>query len=175
MNAHFRFLTALSISCLLLTSKTALAQTCVSGTTATNPTTAYAIAAGIVTDSRAGLAWDQCAWGLSGTACATGTASSLTWQGALAIVATANVATYKGHADWRLPNLKELRSLVEGCRGNPSINEIVFPGTPSTFFWSSSPYANPTNLSWGVVFSDGYGYYDSRTVAYQVRLVRSAP
>lgn len=37
---------------------------------------------GTVTDTVTGLMWDQCAWGLSGTGCATGTPSTHTWSAA---------------------------------------------------------------------------------------------
>lgn len=36
---------------------------------------------GTVTDNATGLIWDQCSWGLSGTSCATGSASTYTWHG----------------------------------------------------------------------------------------------
>lgn len=151
-----------------------LAQTCVEGIAASNPTAVYAVASGTVTDLRSGLMWDQCAWGQGGTGCATGVASTLTWQQALAVPASANAAAHKGHADWRIPNIKELRSLVEECRRNSSINEAVFPATSPQGFWSSSPTVGDPNGAWAVSFYDGStANGDGRTAISPVRLVRA--
>ena len=69
-------------ACTLLTlcSPLTLAQTCVAGIQASNPTSVYVVdsANGTVTDTRTGLMWDRCARGLSGVGCATGTASTFT-------------------------------------------------------------------------------------------------
>ena len=150
-----------------------LAQTCVAGIQASNPASVYVVdsANGTVTDTRTGLMWDRCARGLSGVGCATGTASSFTWQAALDAAGT--IGTYKGYNDWRLPNLKELRSLVEECRIIPSINEFAFPNTPASFFWSGSPTAGVSTAAWYVDFGGGYGSPSNRNNANQVRLVRA--
>ena len=158
---------------LVFFSPLSLAQTCVAGIQASNPASVYVLdsANGTVTDTRTGLMWDRCARGLSGVGCATGTASIFTWQAALNAAAT--IGTYKGYNDWRLPNLKELRSLVEECRINPSINEFAFPNTPSLFFWSGSPDAGGAANAWGVNFASGSAFFLSRNFPAQVRLVRA--
>ncbi len=158
----------------LFFSPLALGQTCVAGTEASNPTSVYAIDSvnGTVTDTRTGLMWDRCPRGQSGGDCATGGAGGYTWQGALDGVAT--VGTYKGFNDWRLPNVRELRSLVEECRRAPSINEFAFPNTPLLFFWSGSPSAGGAANAWFVEFQDGVGNTVSRSNASgRVRLVRA--
>ena len=149
------------------------AQTCVAGIQASNPTSVYVIDSGngTVTDTRTGLMWDRCARGLSGVGCATGTASYFTWQAALNAAAT--IGTYKGYNDWRLPNLKELRSLVEECRINPSTNEFAFPNTPAMYFWSGSPDAGGAANAWSVNFASGSAFVVIRSDADQVRLVRA--
>lgn len=151
----------------------ASAQTCVAAVQASNPTSAYVVDSGngTVTDSRTGLMWDQCARGLSGAGCAMGAAGTFTWQSALNAAAT--VGTYKGFNDWRLPNIKELRSLVEECRTNPSINEFAFPNTPVSVFWSGSPLAGGATSAWSVYFLGGNASIGSRSDASQVRLVRA--
>lgn len=58
-----------------------------------------------ITDRATGLMWSQ---GDSGT--------GLTWSNALAWVQSKNAAHYLGHNDWRLPNAKELQSLVDYTR-----------------------------------------------------------
>lgn len=149
-------------------------QTCVAGILASNPTTIYNIANGTVTDTRNGLMWDQCLWGVSGPACATGSPNKSTWQQALSLSTTANAIRHRGYSDWRLPNVKELSSLVETCQFNPSINSEVFPSTPGTYFWSSSPDAYDGGVAWAVGFGSGNAHnYISRDYPYWVRLVRA--
>ena len=162
--------------CAMLASVSSLtmAQTCVAGIQASNPTSVYLVdnVKGTVSDSRTGLMWDRCALGLSGPSCVTGTASVLTWQAALD--AAANVGTFKGYSDWRLPNLREFRSLVEECRSNPAINEFAFPNTPVSFYWSCSPYAGGATFALGLYFGSGDSSIESRSFAARVRLVRAA-
>ena len=125
---------------------------------------------GTVTDTRTGLMWQQCSEGQSwspGTC--SGSASGFTWSQALA---RAEAATFAGHADWRVPNVKELSSLVEECRINPAINHALFPNTPSSYFWSASPNADTSSFAWGVYFLHGYAYYNPRSNDGHVRLVR---
>ncbi len=151
------------------------AQTCVSRVQPSNPSAVYAsnAANNTVTDTRTGLMWDRCVLGLSGTGCSTGSAQTFTWDAALAAAGAANSAAYKGHTDWRVPNIKELLSLVEHCRFSPAINEIVFPATSSLKLWSASPINLATSSAWTVDFSDGSGSDYDRSNALSVRLVRA--
>jgi Protein of unknown function (DUF1566) len=161
---------------LALCSTCAQAQTCVSGTQASNPSSVYAIDGinGTVTDTRTGLMWDRCVRGLSGVACETGAATTFTWQGALD--AAAGAGRYKGYGDWRLPNVRELRSLVEECRARPAINEYAFPNAqpvqPLPYLWSSSPAADSTIHAWTIAVGSGGPFYAVRTYDYPIRLVR---
>ena len=158
---------------LVLASPLTLAQTCVAGIQASNPTGVYVIDSviGTVADTRTGLMWDRCARGQSGVDCATGTASTFNWQAALDVAAM--IGTYKGFSDWRLPNIKELRSLVEECRVSPSINEVAFPNTPASFFWSGSPDAGIATNAWSVYFNSGAHLRGGRSGNIRVRLVRA--
>lgn len=158
---------------------TASAQTCAPDILPINPTSQYSIANGTVVDQRTGLMWDQCTWGQSGATCAIGSASTLTWQLALGVAALANASQYKGYGDWRLPNIKELRSVVELCRRAPTINDVVFPNTSgldylSSLFWSSSPSANYPDSAWIVNFYYGASWdFEPRGAQYRIRLVRA--
>jgi uncharacterized repeat protein (TIGR02543 family) len=155
---------------LLLASAGAQAVTCQNNIPPSNPDSIYTNNNdGTVTDTRTGLMWKQCVEGLSGTDCATGSATSFNWAAALT---HAESHEFAGHDDWRLPNIKELRSLVEECRTGPAINDTVFPATPSSNVWSGSPYAYNSNYAWHVNFNYGYAYYLSRSDYYHVRLVR---
>ncbi len=67
---------------------------------------------------------------------------------------------FAGHADWRLPNVKELESIVDDDTNHPAINTEFFPMTVSTQynffdFWSSTAYAGDTHYFWRVLFQTG--------------------
>jgi len=132
-----------------------------------------------VTDKVTGLIWKQCAEGLSGADCLTGNAMTFTWQEALQHAAKAEVT---GASKWRLPNVKELHSLVEPQCLTPALNSRLFPHTPSTGvdqFWSSTPgparYGNTVAATAQAVcfrYGDINGIYRNKTGF--VRLVRDA-
>lgn len=79
----------------------------------------------IVTDTVTGLIWTK---EYSGT---------VTWQNALAYCENLD---YGGYTDWRLPNIEELKTLINRGKYNPASD---FPGMPSAYFWSSSSRAIP--------------------------------
>jgi hypothetical protein len=126
---------------------------------------------GTVTHTRSGLMWKRCAEGQAwrGGTCE-GKATGLTWTQA---VKAAHDAHDAGHRDWRVPNIGELMSIVEPRCNQPSINEAVFPATPSADFWSASTSANKAHYAWYVFFSNGYAQSHDKKEAHQVRLVRS--
>ena len=166
--------------CLSVASHSAHAVTCAAYLTASNPDAAYTDHGdGTVTHIPTGLMWKRCGEGQSwnGSTC-TGSASTHYWADALTLARTSSFA---GQTDWRLPNLKELRSLVEECRSNPAINDTVFPTTPSSYissapssyFWSGSPVANNSGYAWGVYFALGSAGNYYRSSSYGVRLVRA--
>ncbi len=169
----------------LLLSGTAAAQTCTNANMAeSTPTSRYTFGAGgTVTDTTTGMMWKRCLEGQTfsdnGTSdnylddqC-TGSASDFNWSGALNQAQTANTANDSGHNDWRVPNLKELKSTVEYCRVNPAINTEVFPSEPSFVLWSSSPVTSGGAFAWLVYFHDGFDSGGSRSDFHPVRLVRS--
>ena len=122
------------------------------------------------------------------------------WQSAQNHAKTVNFA---GYSDWRVPTIAELSTLVycsngkvrkfkangwetiehEGyydCRSNsrggyqkPTINQLIFPNTPVSNFWSASPYANYSSYAWLLDFYYGYDDDSIRGNAVRVRLVRS--
>jgi hypothetical protein len=130
---------------------------------------------GTVTDMQTGLMWARCRQGLQGAVCDTDSSvatSTFTWAEALALnSATSDTDT---RTDWRLPNVKELQSLVERSCFNPAINDSVFPntGTGNSFFWSASPVASAADGAWGVLFNFGGVYFSNRVNRRSVRLVR---
>ena len=79
-----------------------------------------------------------------------------------------------GFKDWRLPTVEELFYLADRTRSNPAIDKDFFPDTPSSWFWSSTPYsASPSAVAWVVGFSDGYSGYLGQSGETYVRAVRS--
>jgi hypothetical protein len=153
-----------------------LAQSCHSDTmTETTPDTQYVVHGdGTITDTTTALMWKQCVEGLSDPSCASGTAELQTWQSALQTANNINDnGGFAGYADWRVPNIAELVSLVEEQCTGPSINDSVFPNTAKKFIWTSSPDFNLDKGSWSVDFNIGATATLERDSAFQVRLVRS--
>ena len=77
-----------------------------------------------------------------------------------------------GASDWRMPSRRELQGIVDYGRFDPAIDPGYFPNTPSSSFWSGSPYANDSNFAWVVYFNDGHAYGNFRSSDFRVRLVR---
>jgi len=125
---------------------------------------------GTITDLTTGLTWMRCSMGQTwgGSTC-TGTASTYGWDQAVALT---NTQTFAGHSDWRLPNIRELQTIVDQSVFNPAIDSGAFPNTSNSFFWSSTPDALYAYLAWNVYFGDGYANYDGRNNGNAVRLVR---
>lgn len=124
---------------------------------------------GTLTHKQTGLMWKKCVQGLSGVACTTGLVSAHTWQAALQL---AGGHSFAGYSDWRLPNIKELASIVEMSCSLPAINLGVFPNDPSSNVWSGSPHATKANDAWTVNFGFGRHYSGYRNHSTRVRLVR---
>lgn len=116
-----------------------------------------------VLDNNTGLVWKRCSEGLSGTGCTTGAASTSDWK----------VAVELASGDWRLPNVKELASLLESqCSPNAAINIDSFPATSAAAYWTASPDRNVAANAWQVNFAAGAVSSVVKTNAAQVRLVK---
>jgi hypothetical protein len=107
------------------------------------------------------------------------TVTTLTWQRSAPITTYtwANAGAYCSSLSlsgtgWRLPTVKELQSLVDISVYAPAIDTVAFPGTPSNYFWSSSPVAGPGGSAWVVPFASGGTDFNAMTYANQVRCVR---
>lgn len=173
-------ITILILSTIIISHAVNAQQTCNSYITDEWPDSRYIIESlsgeNVVTDNKTGLMWKQCSEGLSGNDCNTGKVSFYIWKQALTSADKLNLTGFAGFTDWRLPNIKELRSLAKINCYNPAINETVFPNTPSNIFWSSSPVADVDRYSWVLRFEFGRDYTRYRTDYLnpnRVRLVRS--
>ncbi len=119
---------------------------------------------GTVTDNCTGLMWQQ----------NTGNGGNrLNWCDALAYCFNLELA---GHADWRLPNVRELQSIVDYGRGAPVIDPAFGAqfGAQSCYWSSTSSHAFP-DTAWGVDFRLGCVNSDDKSDDNYVRAVRNAP
>ena len=126
---------------------------------------------GTVTDKYTGLMWKKCSEPDTTTNCS-GTPNTYIWTDA--ITACENLI-YAGYSDWRLPNMKELFSLIkyEGSSG-PYIDTTYFPNI-NDYYWTSTTYPPWTTYAVFVDFSSGYvNPYDKTDTCY-VRCVRAGP
>ena len=97
-----------------------------------------------ISDSATGLMWSESDSGVG-----------MNWEEALAWVQQRNAENYLGHDDWRLPNVKELQSIVDYTRSPDTtssaaidpifdITAIVNEGdeTDYPFFWTGTTHKN---------------------------------
>ena len=161
----------------LLVPMTSFAQTCKpESIPATTPTSQFIDHGdGTVTDTKTGLMWKRCsegqAWNGSTCSDTSESVTYFTWQGALQQAQAINsTGGFAGQSDWRVPNPKELTSLVEEQCFEPAINITVFPATYTSLFWSSSPSAYDGNFAWYV--ADDEVFWSLKSASLRVRLVR---
>lgn len=160
---------------LLMLATVTYGQSCNNAVTATAPDSRYQDNGdGTVSDLYTGLMWQRCSGGQSGSDCASGSANTFTWDLALQQPQTVNSGGgFAGYTDWRLPDSKELESLVEEACWSPAINVTFFPNTLNAWYWSSSPSADSSDYAWVVSFDNGNAYGSNRSSSFHVRLVRS--
>jgi hypothetical protein len=102
---------------------------------------------GTVTDSR-GLIWPK-AW--NGDA-ANGGAKFVSWEAAVQYCYN---GTFFGSSDWRLPNIRELNSVVDKTKLSPATFSI-FTNVASDVYWSStSGGAQPISYAWYILMVQG--------------------
>ncbi len=133
---------------------------------------------GTVTDNTTKLQWMRCAlgqtWNQEQLLCS-GITTAYSWVDGLNAVKNFNAgAGFAGNKDWRMPNIAELRSIVEDCNSEPSINIALFPNTPALKFWSASTYAGLASNAWLVDFDQGRDNFELKSNRNVLRLVRIA-
>lgn len=127
-----------------------------------------------ITDTETGLIWRRCMEGQTwnGSTC-TNTPTLFGFQNAL--TQAKSVASTTGVA-WRLPNIKELSSLVIRKKDSALMDTIAFPSeTSAQRCWSSTPQHSSALIGgWTVDFGSGFVFKQVGNVNYAIRLVRSA-
>lgn len=118
---------------------------------------------GTVRDDNTGLTWQQ-----------TGSNNGMNWQDALAYCQNLTLA---GQNDWRLPNAKELQSIVDYSRSpdttnSPAIDPVFTTAritneagqTDYPYYWTSTTHQNTINADQAVYISFGraMGYMNGR-------------
>ena len=121
-----------------------------------------------VKDNRTGLTWQKCSMGQTNDASCSGTTATSTWVASIAACSALNFA----NKTWRLPNIKELQSLVDTeIVSTAAINTTIFPSTFPLNYWSSTGYALTTTNGWSINFLTGSAAFTSKGAAYRVRCV----
>ena len=112
---------------------------------------------GTVTDTCTGLMWEK-----------NSAPGNYLWQSALQYCDRLEVA---GHTDWRLPNLRELRTLVDYGGQVPAIDPVF--QAIAEVYWTSSTYNVDPTHAWTVGFQDGEGNaHEAKVDPFPVRAVR---
>lgn len=117
----------------------------------------YAVGKAAVLDQGTGLVWQKSDDG-----------TLRDWQGALAYCENLEL---ESKADWRLPSIRELKSIVENSRYYPVIDPVF--SARSANYWSSTSVAgHPVGHAWVVNFANGDDNWYLKATQYNARCVR---
>lgn len=131
---------------------------------------------GTLTDVEPDLTWMRCSLGQTWTG-STCTGSPVTYS----LKAAQNAANklnheggYANHHDWRVPQIRELASIVERQCFNPRINLALFPATPAAYFWTATmrPHAPKDDpYAYAISFGTEGPMHINKNMKHYVRLV----
>ncbi|MAT40073.1 MAG: hypothetical protein CL946_10770 [Ectothiorhodospiraceae bacterium] len=130
---------------------------------------------GTITDNATTLMWDK-----------DGSSEGMNWEDALAWVQTRNAEQYKGYTDWRLPNAKELQSLLDYDRSPSETNSAAISPlfqvptitdeggeTNYPFYWTSTTHEDgPTDeKAVYICFGEALGFMEAPPGSGNYRLM----
>jgi hypothetical protein len=147
---------------------------------------------GTITDANTGLTWEKQS---SGDGSVHDIANTYTWDQAFSVhVATLNGASFAGHTDWRVPNVKELQSIVNYGNFSPAVsaafntnctspctvltcsctNYNVYCCPSYNVYWSSTTYLPGlvSTLAFAMNFFNGELPEQDKKYVWSVRAVR---
>jgi hypothetical protein len=133
---------------------------------------------GVVTDNLTGLIWltnANCTDDIGGV---TFSSAKLDWQEGLDFAAalangSCGLTDSSSTGDWRLPNVRELQSLIDYGQSSPALPSVhPFTTVQSDYYWSSSTYRDGTAFGWRVYLHDGYVYFGNKTSVRYVWPIR---
>lgn len=118
----------------------------------------------IVLDRATGLMWAA-----DGDEAGCNNGATITWANGITY---ANGLTFADFSDWRMPNIKELFSIVTFNIWTPAIDEPPFANTPDRKYWSSTTFIGDTTQVWLIDFTRGKVDYELKTEEGHIRCVR---
>jgi hypothetical protein len=136
---------------------------------------------GTMTDTLTGLIWLRNANCIASSSAATD--GTLQWEEALVFIAEINSGTYdcgdtsnggNHESDWRLPNIRELASLVDYGRINPALppSHLFLNLQVGLFYWSSTTSRNFAVIAWGLSTGDDDVSFSNKGFTHRVFAVR---
>jgi hypothetical protein len=125
---------------------------------------------GTVTDHCTGLMWQQDTADRNGDGQIT-VEDRIRWCDALAFCENLSFAR---HDDWRLPNLRELQSIVDYGHTSLAIDPVF--GALPAYYWSSTTNASLPLNAWQFFFGGSdFSQFDGKDGRHHFRAVRNAP
>ena len=108
------------------------------------------------------------------------------WDEAFAFVAELNTQPcFADHCDWRVPNQKELQSIVNYENLNPAVSaefdtecvvgcvvEVCSCTAVVNGYWSSTSFVESRILAWGILYDWGFEFVGNKSFGLHVRAVR---
>lgn len=153
---------------------------------------------GTITDTNTGLMWekksddgsvhdwdDKYAWGMAGVPYTMNGPMVTVFLSTLNDVVGGGVNCFAGHCDWRIPNRKELETLIDLEMFTPAVSAAFDNGcvpsctvttcscvNQSSSYWTSTTYQQAPPAAWVISFMVGQAFADIKSGDYYVRAVR---
>ena len=88
----------------------------------------------------------------------------VSWEESLGLIDTMNSSKKFGRSDWRLPNRRELRSLIDHGRKNPALPPShPFVDVNLGWYWTSTTAARNPAYAWYVQLQGGRTFYGKKS------------